>query len=64
MLTDADGRSTETGQRWSGRLLVGPATGKARPPTVDSLTDGVTDGPSRAEGTPTGQIVDTNQLTQ
>ena len=39
MFSDADGRSTETYQRsLSGRLfkMVGPATGKARRPTVNS----------------------------
>jgi len=38
---NADGRLTETGQiSLSGRLfqMVGPATGKALPPTVDSFT--------------------------
>jgi len=47
--------------------MVGPATGKARPPTVDSFTGGTSRrsiGPSRAEGTSTRQIGDTNQLTQ
>jgi len=53
----------------SGRLfqMVGPATGKARPPTVFSFTDGAmqqTIGPNRAEETSTRQIGDTNQLTQ
>jgi len=41
---DADGKLTETGAdiTLSGRLfqMVGPATGKARPPTVDSFTGG------------------------
>jgi len=54
----------------SGRLfqMVGPATGKARPPTVDSFTFHgrykQTIGPSRAERTSTRQIGDTNQLSQ
>ena len=41
MFSDADGRSTET--TLSGRLfqMVGPATGKARPPTADNLTDSI-----------------------
>ena len=46
MFLNADGRLTETGLigpiTLSSRLfqMVGPATGKARPPTVDSFTDG------------------------
>jgi len=53
----------------SGRLfqMVGPATGKARPPTVDSKFCGRHQekvGPSRTEATPTWEICDTNQLTQ
>jgi len=48
--------------------MVGPAIGKARQPTVgpiDSFTDGTSRRlvrPSRAEGTSTRQIGDTNQL--
>jgi len=50
----------------SGRLfqMVGPATGKARPPTVDSFNGWhrQTIGLSRAEGTLTRQIGDTYSL--
>jgi len=46
IFSDADGRSTERERAESTlfvRLfqMVGPATGKARPPTVDSFTDAV-----------------------
>jgi len=50
--------------------MVGPATGKARPPTVDNSLRAdngryqQTIGQSRAEGASTRQIGDTNQLTQ
>jgi len=50
---NADGRLAETGAdiTLSGRLfqMVGPATGKARPPTVDSFTDGISRRLVRAE---------------
>ena len=49
----------------SGRLfqMVGPATGKARPPTIDSFTDGTSRRLVRAAelGTSTRQIGDTNE---
>ena len=50
---DADGRLTRDGAdiTLSGRLfqMVGPATGKARPPTVDSFTGGTSRRLVRAE---------------
>jgi len=59
MFLNADGKLNRDGAEvtLSGRLfqMVGPATGKARPPMVNSFTNGTSRrlviGPSRAEGT-------------
>ena len=67
MFLNADGRSTETGQL-SRQAVPDGGSGDREGPAADGRQFNgrhqQTIGPSRAEGKPTRQIGDTNQLTQ